>query len=103
MTNEEKHLWYDFLKKLPMTVNRQKNIGSYIVDFFIASRRIVIEIDGRQHKLPENKAEDNKRDKDLQALGVKVLRYSNSDINKNFNSVCEDILKHLNLNSSSLL
>ena len=33
MTKEERHLWYDFLKKLPMTVNRQKNIGSYIVDF----------------------------------------------------------------------
>ncbi|MBQ2826585.1 MAG: DUF559 domain-containing protein, partial [Clostridia bacterium] len=45
MTPEEKHLWYDFLKKLPCTVNRQKNIGNFIVDFFIASKRIVIEID----------------------------------------------------------
>lgn len=55
MTDEENHLWYDFLKKLPLTVNRQKNIGNYIVDFFIASKRIVIEIDGIQHKMPENK------------------------------------------------
>ena len=31
MTDEEKHLWYDFLKKLPITVNRQKNIDNYIV------------------------------------------------------------------------
>ena len=37
MTPEEKHLWYDFLKKLPVTVNRQKNIGNYIVDFYIPS------------------------------------------------------------------
>lgn len=50
MTDEENHLWYDFLKKLPLTVNRQKNIGNYIVDFFIASKRIVIEIDGIQLK-----------------------------------------------------
>ena len=35
MTDEEKHLWYDFLKNLPVTVNRQKNIGNYIVDFII--------------------------------------------------------------------
>ena len=40
MTPEEKHLWYDFLKKLPCTVNRQKNIGNFIVDFYIASKNI---------------------------------------------------------------
>ena len=39
MTDEEKHLWYDFLKKLPITVNRQKNIDNYIVDFFIARKK----------------------------------------------------------------
>ena len=43
MTPEENHLWYDFLKKLPCTVNRQKNIGNYIVDFYIPSARLVIE------------------------------------------------------------
>ena len=36
MTKEERHLWYDFLKKLSITVNRQKVIGKYIVDFYIA-------------------------------------------------------------------
>ena len=102
MTDEENHLWYDFLKKLPLTVNRQKNIGNYIVDFFIASKRIVIEIDGIQHKMPENKKEDEKRDDDLYNLGITVLRYSNHDINCNFNTVCEDILKHLELKSSDL-
>ena len=102
MTDEENHLWYDFLKKLPLTVNRQKNIGNYIVDFFIASKRIVIEIDGIQHKMPENKKEDEKRDDDLYNLGITVLRYSNHDINSNFNNVCEDILKHLELKTSDL-
>ena len=58
MTKEEKHLWYDFLIKLPLTVNRQKNIGNYIVDFFISSKRVVIEIDGLQHTMPENRKAD---------------------------------------------
>ena len=46
MTKEEKHLWYDFLNLLPVTVNRQKIIGNYIVDFFCASAKTVIELDG---------------------------------------------------------
>ena len=97
MTPEEKHLWYDFLLKLPLTVNRQKNIGSYIVDFFIAKKRVVIEIDGLQHNVPQNKENDKRRDAELNALGIKVLRYTNVSINKNFSVVCEDILNHLEL------
>ena len=102
MTPEEKHLWYDFLKKLPFTVNRQKNIGNYIVDFFITSKRVVIEIDGRQHGLEENKRSDAIRDIELNKLGIKVLRYKNKDINHNFNSVCEDILRNLDMQLSDL-
>ena len=103
MTDEEKRLWYDFLKKLPCSVNRQKVIGDYIVDFFIASKRIVIEIDGLQHKLPENKEKDTERDRNLNALGITVLRYTNKEINQNFHSVCEDILTKLNLKPSDLM
>ena len=53
MTKEERHLWYDCLKHLPVTVQRQKVIGCYIVDFYIESRQVVIELDGRQHLMPE--------------------------------------------------
>ena len=102
MTPEEKHLWYDFLKKLPITVNRKKNIGEYIVDFYISSKRIVIEIDGTQHESPENKKADNKRDFELCNLGITVLRYRNIDVNRNFNAVCEDILKHIELKVSDM-
>lgn len=102
MTNEEKHLWYDFLKKLPFTVNRQKNIGNYIVDFYITKARIVIEIDGKQHETQENKESDRQRDLELMQIGIKVLRYTNLDINKNFNSVCEDILNHLGITANDL-
>ena len=102
MTPEEKHLWYDFLKRLPMTVNRQKNIGNYIVDFYISSADLVIEIDGRQHKLPEHREADKKRDDDMKMLGNTVLRYSNEDIHERFNAVCEDIMKHIGIGMQDL-
>ncbi len=95
MTPEEKHLWYDFLKQLPLTVNRQKNIGDFILDFFIAEKRIAIEIDGIQHSEPKHRAQDLQRDAELKALGIRVLRYSNKDMNQHFDDVCADICKHL--------
>ena len=102
MTKEEKHLWYDFLKRLPVTVNWQKNIGNYIVDFFISHKRIVIELDGSQHGTEEIYKADLLRDNELSKLGITVLRYSNADINTHFIAVCEDILKHLDLSFSDL-
>ena len=93
MTPEESHLWYDFLKKLPMNVYRQHTIGKYIVDFYIASRKLVIEIDGAQHQMAENKEADAKRDAYFQSLGISVKRYGNRDINRNFRAVCVDLLK----------
>ena len=102
MTPEEKHLWYDFLKKLPLTVKRQHNIENYIVDFYIASKKIAIEIDGGQHYTHENKAEDERRDTLLATWGINVLRYSNKSIRENFNGVTSDILKALGLDFSDL-
>ena len=102
MTAEEKHLWYDFLKRLPLTVNRQKNIGNYIVDFFISSKNLIIEIDGRQHSIPEAEEADRLRDKDFEALGIRVLRYKNWDINNNFNTVCNQILEILGLTTKDI-
>ena len=95
MTKEERHLWYDFLKTLPITVHRQKVIGKYIADFYIASSKIIIELDGSQHYEAINKLMDIKRDNYFQSLGIKILRYSNLDVNSNFNGVCEDILKNI--------
>ncbi len=102
MTKEEKHLWYDFLKKLPVTVNRQKNIGSYIVDFYISEHRTVIVLDGVQHGDEEHAIKDTERDETLYKLGITVLRYTNRQIKQNFRGVCLDILKHLNLEESEI-
>ena len=93
MTREERHLWYDFLKGLPVNVNRQKVIGPYIVDFYISQWRIVIELDGSQHYELEHKQMDIARDEYLSAMGLSVLRYSNADVRERFQLVCEDILR----------
>lgn len=92
MTKEERRLWYGFLKSLPVTVNRQKTIGSYIVDFYCFSAGLVIELDGSQHYEEQGKNSDAVRDGYLRSLGLRVLRYSNRDVNQNFAGVCEDIM-----------
>lgn len=97
MTPEEKRLWYDFLKKLPWTVNRQKVFGKYIVDFYIAAASLVIEVDGGQHLGEEALQRDRERDRWLQERGVTVLRYPNLDVKLDFDRVCIDILQHLPL------
>ncbi len=95
MTPEEKHLWYDFLKKIPWTVNRQKVFGNYIVDLYIASANLVIEVDGGQHNDEETILRDKERDAWFRERGITVLRYSNLEVKLNFNLVCIDILEHL--------
>ena len=97
MTKEERHLWYDFLKGLPFTVNRQKVLGSYIADFFIASKKLVIELDGSQHFQGEGPAHDRERDEWFTMNGITVLRYTNLQINREFDAVCRDIMRQLGL------
>jgi very-short-patch-repair endonuclease len=91
MTKEERHLWYDFLKGLQITVKRQTVIGNYIVDFYCPSVKLVIEIDGSQHYVEKVMAADSERDEYMRSIGLVIKRYSNTDINNKFDSVCEDI------------
>ena len=102
MTPEEKHLWYDFLKRLPLTVKRQHNIENYIVDFYIAEKKIVIELDGAQHTMRKNRETDEQRDLALARWGITVLRYSNENVRDHFISVQEDILQKTGLSISDL-
>lgn len=102
MTPEEKHLWYDFLKKLPCNVRRQHNIENYIVDFYIAEKKIVIELDGIQHTSNEHQRNDKIRDEKMSKWGITVLRYPNESIRQEFNWVVTDILAHLDLTFADL-
>ena len=95
MTPEEKHLWYDFLRRLPMRAHRQYNIGNYIVDFYIPKKQLVIEIDGIQHSAKDNKEKDQTRDTFLEGQGLRVLRFPNESIRRNYTVVCQIILNHI--------
>ena len=97
MTREERRLWYDFLKPMGIQAHRQKTNGFYIVDFYIPSSKLVIELDGTQHFETEGKQSDRARDGYLRELGLTVLRYANNEVNQNFRGVCEDILLHLGM------
>ena len=91
MTTQERHLWYDFLRHYPVKVLRQKVIGRYIADFYCASAKLVIEIDGAQHFTDEGLEYDFEREKFMESLGIKTIRYTNREIDKQFDAVCFDI------------
>ena len=61
MTDEEKKVWYQILKGRVPRFHRQQIIGNYIVDFYCPELRLVIEVDGYQHFLPDNVEYDNIR------------------------------------------
>ncbi len=91
MTPHERKLWYMFLRTYPVKIYKQRIIGSYIVDFYCASAKLVIELDGSQHYDENGQNYDAKRSDYLESLGLKVVRYSNAEIGKEFSSVCEHI------------
>jgi very-short-patch-repair endonuclease len=91
MTKYERMLWYDFLSKYPVRFQRQKAIGNFIVDFYCAKAALIIEVDGGGHFTENGLAEDAKRTKLLESLGLSVLRVSNADISINFSGVCQII------------
>ena len=91
MTPQERHLWYDFLRYYPIKIYKQRIIGTYIVDFYCASAKLVIEVDGSQHYDEQGQRYDAARTDFLESLGLSVVRYSNADIRFRFREVCESI------------
>ena len=91
MTPWERKLWYDYLRQYPVRFQRQKAIGNYIVDFYCAKAKLVIEIDGAQHYTPQGKNHDRLRTEALQKYDLMVLRFSNNDVDSRFNYVCNTI------------
>ncbi len=72
--------------------DRQKIIGNYIVDFYCAERSVVIEVDGSSHD--EKQAEDAKRDRYLEDLGLKVIRLLAKDVLQNMEGVVAFLKNH---------
>lgn len=91
MTRQERHLWYDCLRDYPLRFRRQEVIGNYIADFFCDKARLVIELDGSQHYDADEQRYDKRRTAYLESLGLRGLRFSNYDVDTNFDGVCQAI------------
>ena len=90
-TKEEAKLWYHFLRRYPLQFRRQCPFGNYIVDFYCAKAKLVVELDGSQHYEPQALIQEGERTAYLESLGLKVLRYANNDVLERFSQVCESI------------
>ena len=90
-TRQEKRLWYDFLSKYPVRFQRQKAIGTYIVDFYCHAVRLVIEIDGDQHGEPDAVSYDSQRTAFFEQQGLKVIRFTNQEVDTSLDAVCAQI------------
>ena len=91
MTKEERRLWYNFLRGYSVRFYRQKILGKFIVDFYCAKAKLVIELDGTQHFFDRQKNYDDLRTEYLSQYGISVLRIPNNEINEHFDAVCEYI------------
>ena len=91
MTKEERHLWFDFLRDYPVRFLRQHSIGHYIVDFYCAGAKLVVELDGSQHYEDSGLEYDRNRSRALAKSGIVVIRFPNNAIWDNFRGVCETI------------
>ena len=91
MTPQEKQLWYQFLKTYPLKIYKQRPIGYFIADFYCSKAKLVIELDGSQHYTVDGKEYDEFRSEAINTLGIDVIRFSNTDIDENFEGVCFEI------------
>ena len=95
MTKEERHLWYDFLRYCSPRFRRQEIFGNYIADFYCHQAKLILELDGSQHLEEDALAYDQRRTAYFHAQGIQVLRFYNTDIQNNFEGVCNCILDFL--------
>ena len=90
-TPQENHLWYDFLSKYNVRFQRQKAIDNFIADFYCHKAKLVVEIDGSQHYTEKGMKSDEFRTEILEGYDLKVIRFTNEQIDTNFRGVCEYI------------
>lgn len=97
-TDAENKLWIALRDRQLSGIKfrRQFSINGYILDFYSPECKLGIEADGGQHYGNTNKKQDDIRTKELAKLGIKILRFSDRDILKNIEGVCEAITPHLN-------
>ncbi len=96
VTPTEMILWGRLKEHFPnIKFRRQHPISFYIVDLYCHSKKLVIEIDGSIHDFEEMKIKDELRQKELELLGLKVVRFTTKEITNHLESVLKTIEKHL--------
>ena len=91
MTKQECRLWYDYLRTYPIRFQRQKTISAFIVDFYCHEAKLIVEVDGSQHYTEDGEAYDKERSALLREFKLEVIRFSNYDVDTNFEGVCFEI------------
>ncbi|MBX4186893.1 MAG: DUF559 domain-containing protein [Candidatus Doudnabacteria bacterium] len=95
-TTWELKLWEHLKdKNLGVKFKRQVYIGGYVVDFCCNAKKLIVEVDGGHHRIKARKIQDQIRSKHLNREGYSVLRFWNSQIDKDINKVLETIINAL--------
>ncbi len=74
---------------------RQVSIGPWIVDFYVAERKLIIEIDGNVHEEKRVKTDDQKRQEYLERNGYRVLRFTNDEVNNDMERILATIARNI--------
>ena len=95
-TSAEAYLWMHLQhRKLEgRKFRRQHSITNFIVDFFCAEEKLIIELDGQVHINPTAGEKDAARTKKIEELGFKVIRFENRSVFDNLDWVLGEIKKH---------
>ena len=80
-----------FFEEYPLQFRRQYVIGNYIADFYCHKARLIVELDGSGHYEQETIQKDLARSQYLESQGLLVLRFTNLEVTRQFQSVCEAI------------
>ena len=96
VTPTEMILWGKLKEYFPeLKFRRQHPVSIYIADFYCHSQKLVIELDGSIHNVPDVKTNDIIRQKDLEDLGLKIIRFTNKEITNNLEQVLQTIEKNI--------
>ena len=92
-TDAERKLWRHIRRRQlnGLKFRRQQPLGDYIVDFVCFEARLIIELDGGHHSEEKNKSKDMEREKNIQEMGYRVLRFWNNEVMNNISGVLEAI------------
>ncbi|RNE65812.1 DUF559 domain-containing protein [Vibrio cholerae] len=96
MTHPEQRLWQHLRHfQLGVKFRRQFGVGTYVLDFYCSTYKLAVEIDGDSHFSEGGKIHDEQRTAYLKRHGIRVVRYTNQEVEQQLTDVIEDIFRHL--------